>query len=142
MHSMPIGPVEASGMKTNLAIIRALQVQIDLIEKSLSNCCRSAPGYRLLNTVSGIGPILATVILLETGDIARFPSAGNYASYCRCVGSTHISNGKKKGEGNTKNGNRFLAWAYVEAVNFAIRFCEPGASFINARKQSATASLR
>jgi transposase len=134
IDSMPVGPVEASGMKANLAIIRALQAQIDLIEKSLSNYCRSAPGYRLLNTVSGIGPILATVILLETGDIARFSGAGNYASYCRCVGSTHISNGKKKGEGNTKNGNRFLAWAYVEAANFAIRFCEPARKFYQRKK--------
>ena len=44
------------------------------------------------------------VILLETGDIARFAEVGNYASYCRCVGSRHESNGKKKGEGNTMNG--------------------------------------
>ena len=53
----------------------------------------------------------------------------NYASYCRCVGSVHVSNGKKKGEGNTKNGNRYLAWAYVEAANFAIRYCEPARKF-------------
>lgn len=134
IDNMPVGPVEASGMKANLAVMQALQTQIDLIEKSLSAYCRSAPDYRLLNTVSGIGHILAAVILLETGDIARFSGAGNYASYCRCVGSIHVSNGKKKGEGNTKNGNRFLAWAYVEAANFAIRFCEPARKFYQRKK--------
>ena len=80
----------------------------------LAKHCRTEPGYRLLKTVNGIGEVLSTVILLETGDIARFADVGNYASYCRCVSSRHESNGKKKGEGNTKNGNRYLAWAFVE----------------------------
>ena len=37
------------------------------------------------------------------------------------MGSRKISNGKRKGSGNTKNGNKYLAWAFVEAANFAIR---------------------
>jgi transposase len=59
--------------------------------------------------------------MLEVGDIGRFREVGNYASYCRCVRSTRISNGRIKGEGNRKNGNKYLAWAYVEAAHFAIR---------------------
>jgi len=70
--------------------------------------------------VPGIGQILALTIMLETGDIKRFSTVGDYASYCRCVGSQKLSNGKKKGSGNTKNGNKYLAWAFVEAANFAI----------------------
>ncbi|MFC3109984.1 transposase [Undibacterium arcticum] len=125
VDGMSVGVVESISIKANLAVLQALQTQIDGIEKALSKHCRGNPGYGLLKTVSGIGPILATVILLETGSIERFADVGNYASYCRCVGSIHVSNGKKKGEGNTKNGNRYLAWAYVEAANFAIRYCEP-----------------
>jgi hypothetical protein len=41
----------------------------------------------------------------------------------------HVSNGKKKGEGNTKNGNKYLAWAFVEAANFALRFCPEAKRF-------------
>ena len=78
--------------------------------------------WRALLTVSGIGRILGLTIVLETGPIERFAEVGNYASYCRCVGSTHVSNGKQKGKGNTKSGNKYLAWAYVEAANFAIRY--------------------
>ena len=47
---------------------------------------------------------------------------GNFASYARCVDSERRSNNKKKGEGNRKSGNRYLAWSYIEAANFAIRF--------------------
>jgi transposase len=59
--------------------------------------------------------------VLETGAISRFDTVGDYASYCRCVGSERLSNGKRKGRGNTKNGHRYLAWAFVEAANFAVR---------------------
>ena len=82
----------------------------------------SDAGLEPLLTVSGIGRILGLTIALETGPIERFAGVGNYASYCRCVGSTHVSNGKQKGKGNTKNGNKYLAWAYVEAANFAVRY--------------------
>ena len=61
----------------------------------------------------GIGNIPGLTIMLEVGDIKRFPKVGNYSSYCRCVKSDRLSNKKKKGEGNRKNGNKYLAWAYV-----------------------------
>jgi len=60
--------------------------------------------------------------MLETGDINRFKSVGNYVSYCRCVRSVRLSNQKKKGKGNAKNGNKYLSWAFVEAAIFAIRW--------------------
>ena len=60
--------------------------------------------------------------MLETGDIGRFDRVGHFASYCRCVGSEKISNGKKKGQGNTKNGNTYLACAFVETAHFAVRY--------------------
>jgi len=78
---------------------------------------RERKEFILLSSVPGIGRILATIILLEMGPIDRFAAAGNFASYARCVDSQHMSNGKKKGEGNTKNGNKYLAWAFVEAAN-------------------------
>ena len=87
-----------------------------------------------MKTAPGIGPILSSIILLETGPIQRFADVGNYASYCRCVNSSRVSNGKKKGEGNTKNGNKYLAWAYVEAANFAVRFCPEAKRFYERKK--------
>jgi len=77
--------------------------------------------------------------MLETGQIERFASVGNYASYCRCVGSKKISNGKRKGSGNTKNGNKYLAWAFVEAANFAIRFNSKIKGFYQKKKSKRNA---
>jgi len=110
-------------VKSNLAIMRALEEQIKVLEQEVKTRTALKPQFKPLLTVNGIGNILGLTITLETGDIGRFPSVGDYASYCRCVDSKNISNGKKKGKGNTKNGNRYLAWAFVEAANFAVRYC-------------------
>ena len=106
--------------KANIAAIRFLLGRIKEIEKAVLKVARLKGEYKKLLTVPGIGKILALTIMFETGDIQRFPDVGNYASYCRCVGSTKLTNGKKKGEGNRKNGNKYLCWAYVEAANFAV----------------------
>ncbi len=85
----------------------------------------------------GIGATLATVIILETGPIDRFAEVGHFASYARCVDSVRTSNRKKKGEGNVKNGNKYLGWAFVEAANFARRYCAEANRF-HARKKAKT----
>jgi len=87
--------------------------------------------------MTGIGPILGMTILLETGDIGRFHRVGQYASYCRCVKSERTSNGKKKGEGNAKSGNKYLSWAFSEAAHFAVRY-EPLAKRFYERKRRRT----
>ncbi len=112
----------ALAVKGSLAVMRTLDGVIALLEKAVKARIRLRPAFKPLLTVSGVGQILGLTIMLETGAIERFAKVGNYASYCRCVGSKRISNGKKKGKGNSKNGNKYLAWAYIEAANFAVRY--------------------
>ena len=109
-------------MQCSLTLIQAFETQISTIEKVVLKQIKLMPGFMGLQSVPGIGDILSLTIMLETGDINRFATPGNYASYCRCVSSKRVSNGKKKSENNRKNGNKYLSWAYVEAVNFAIRY--------------------
>nr|VFK24816.1 MAG: Transposase [Candidatus Kentron sp. LPFa] len=109
-------------VESNLMVMKTLSEAITQIEKMVKTQVRPYPEYQCLINVSGIGTILGMTITLETGNIKRFGKAGEYASYCRCVGSKRISNGKTKGQGNTKNGNKYLAWAYMEAANFAVRY--------------------
>jgi len=128
-------PDVALAFKANLAISAALQKQIETLEKRLQERVRLRQDYRLLKSVPGIGQTLATTIMLETGTVARFAQVGNFSSYCRCVDSIRKSNGKKKGEGNAKNGNKYLAWAFVEAANFAVRFCPEAKRFYERKKR-------
>ena len=112
----------AIAIKSNLTLIRCLERQIGEIERAVKKQSKLRPEFKFLLTVEGIGDILALTIYLETGNIGRFPQVGDYSSYCRTVKSEYRTNGKKKGKGNTKSGNRYLAWAFVEAATFAIRY--------------------
>jgi transposase len=109
--------------------IEYLGKQIEMLEAEALAKLRTSQAFNLLQTVPGIGKILAMTILMETGPISRFASAGDYASYARCVKSKKLSNGKKKGKGNEKNGNKYLAWAWIEAANFVRRYHPPAQRF-------------
>lgn len=108
-------------VRSSVGVMRYLGEKIKQIEGVVKTRVKIRQEFEKLLTLPGVGQILGLTIMLEVGDIRRFPKVGNYASYCRCVRSTRISNGKPKGEGNRKNGNKYLAWAYVEAAHFAIR---------------------
>lgn len=102
-----------------LQLKQQLDTQINEIEAFVLASCQEDERYAQITSIPGIGNILGMTILLETGPIERFPSVGHYSSYARCVPSDKISNGKSKGKGNTKNGNRYLAMAFVEAAHYA-----------------------
>jgi len=104
--------------------LQALEQSIHRIEKAVLGCARELPLYDRLLSLPGIGRILAMTITLEVGDIARFPSDGDFASYCRTVDSRRLSNGKQKGANNAKCGNKYLSWAFVEGAHFARRHDE------------------
>jgi transposase len=101
--------------------IQALSESIHTIEKETLVGAMGL-GYPLITTIPGIGPILGMTIALEIGGIGRFKTAENFASYCRTVDSKRLSNGREKGSNNEKCGNKYLAWAFVEASNFARRY--------------------
>ncbi len=133
-------PHIALTITSSLAIARTLKDQISGIEKTVLKQARLRPEFELLESIPGIGLTLALTIMYETGSIARFAEAGHFSSYCRCVPSQHLSNGKVKGSGNVRNGNPYLSWAFMEASHFAIRF-EPLAKRLYERKRARTNEL-
>ncbi len=115
-------PAEKMTAEIQKAHIDAFGRSIARIEKHVLASARALPRFAQLSRVPGIGKILAMTIVLEIGDIGRFPSPEHFASYCRMVKATRTSNGKKKSENNRKCGNRYLAWAFIEAANFIRRY--------------------
>jgi len=115
--------------QSQLKILFVIMDQIDFLEKELLTKLKRDSFFDLLKTIPGVGPILAMTILLETGEIKRFKDVGNYSSYCRCVESKRISNEKKKGKNNRKNGNNYLGWAFMEATHHAIKNYEEVKSY-------------
>lgn len=121
--------------KTTKEAIDDLTRRIRAIEQHVEGKMRDKIAYRFLHTLPGVGLILALTIALETGPVERFSKVGNYASYCRKVSSRWTSNDKLKGRGNKKNGNRYLAWAFSEAAEFARRSNERARAFYQRKLQ-------
>jgi transposase len=133
LHALPLSEEAALQALAHLRVRQTLDHEIAALEKHLKTRLAERADVRLLQTVPGIGSILAATIALEVGDIGRFANAGCFASYCRLVASTRISNGKVKGHGNAKCGNRYLAWAFMEAALFAKRWSPQAQSFYRRR---------
>ena len=126
--------------QAHLAVLATLKREIEQLERAALAAVKPLPQFELLKSISGIGPILGLTIVLETGEISRFADAGCYSSYCRCVGSQRLSNGKRKGEGNRKAGNKYLSWAFSEAAHFCVRY-EPLAKRFYERKKAKTNAI-
>lgn len=117
-------PEQKLAIKANLAVMTCADREVDALEREIVKRAKLRADYQQLLTVSGVGKVLALTIALEVGDIKRFDGVGNFASYARMVDSRRESNGKVKGVGNTKCGNKYLAWAFIEAAHFAVRYDE------------------
>lgn len=114
-----------------------LSGKIREIEVSVESKAEIRPQFAGLRTVPGIGKILSLTIMFETGAISRFATVGDFSSYCRKVPTSRTSNGKKKGSGNGKNGNKYLAWAFSEAAEMFRRYDQDARAFYN-RKAART----
>ena len=111
-------PIRLGGQLTHLARCWHERA-IAMLEEEVLKHLKPRRDYQLLSSIPGVGKVLASTIVLETGAIERFPDPGHYASYARCVDTERVSNGKLKGRGNKRNGNKYLAWAFMEAAHYA-----------------------
>lgn len=127
--------------KCSIRAIQELNMIIKKIENEVNKETKLKPEFELLLTVPGIGQILGATIMMEVGDIGRFATVRNYCSYCRCVRSEWTSNKKKKGEGNRKNGNKYLSWAYVEAAHLSLGSCAQAQKFYQRKKSMAVGAV-
>lgn len=130
----------ALAMTSTLSVISAISEQVKVLEKAVLRKAKLRPEFELLRTVWGIGEILSLIIMYEAGEMSRFDSVGDFASYARCVDARRLSNGKKKASNNAKNGNPYLSWTFVEAAHFAIRFYPEAKQYYD-RKAAKTNSV-
>jgi transposase len=108
-------------------VIDALNFEIDVF----AGMCRARlardPGYAALQTIPGIGGVLAAVFLAEIGDVHRFPGPAQLASWAGLTpkhreSDTHVHRGRI-----TKQGSRLIRWAAVESVQILSKTSQVGA---------------
>jgi transposase len=90
--------------------------ELALVERQLHRDLKDHAGYRAIQTLHGVGPITAAILVAEIGDIGRFPSARHLCSWAGMTPSLHESDTKSRRGHITKQGSTIVRWAVVEAV--------------------------
>lgn len=120
-------------IESDLAGIDHFDEQIRKLELYLERSAKvdDSQAFFLLKTIPGVGKVLALTMLYEIHSIERFPTVGNFISYCRLVKCAHTSAGKSYGTGGAKIGNAHLRWAFGEAAVLLIRESSEAKSFVD-----------
>jgi transposase len=111
-------PVVRKSIEADLALCDTYDTLIRDLEKTVLRQAKVQDPNTLLalNTIPGIGKILALTFLYEIHDIGRFESVQRFASYARLVKCEKMSAGKRSGSSGSKIGNVHLKWAFSEAA--------------------------
>jgi len=108
---------------SDLALIGHLDEQLKGVELYLVRHAKidDPQAYHLLQTIPGVGKVLALILLYEMHDAGRFGDQRHFVSYCRLVRPAHESAGKKSAGKGHKIGNAHLRWAFGEAACLMLR---------------------
>lgn len=119
-HLEELPPETRRSVKEELKLLDQVEEQIDSAEKHMLEIIKQTPVMRLLQTLPGVGPVLAIVIALEIGSVERFPDAPHLASYAGTVPRVNSSGGKTYYGRVRPDVNHYLKWAFIEAANVIV----------------------
>lgn len=118
MNELP--PETRHSVEEQLQLLDRVGDSISQAEKRILQVIKGDHAMQLLDTLPGVGPILAIVIALEVGDVKRFMTAEKLASYAGKVPRVNSSGGKTYYGRVRPDVNRYLKWAYTEAANVIV----------------------
>lgn len=97
-------------------IIDGLDFEIDHVAGMVRGRLALHPGYAAVQTIPGIGPVLAAVLVAEIGDIDRFTRPEQLTCWAGLTPTHHESDAHVHRGRITKQGSRLVRWAVVESV--------------------------
>jgi transposase len=119
-------PVDTAGLavitfKLQLKRYLTLTLQRSELEKTADHILVQREDYRRLRTLPGVGPIIALMIIAESGDLKRFRHYRQYLNFCG-FNLSAVQSGKQQGRYQlSKRGNARLRYAYWLAAVSATR---------------------
>lgn len=120
LHQLALPEPDGQLLREDLTLLEVLQARIAATERLIRELAAGDPAVRWLASVPGIGAFFSVLIRYELDDITRFRDPKRLASYIGLVPSTYAS-GQRQVHGRlTKQGNKYLRWAFIEAVTPAI----------------------
>ena len=97
-------------------LIEALDFEIDIVARRTAVKLAADAGYRAVQAIDGVGPILAAIFVAEIGDVTRFQRPEQLCSWAGLTPRHRESDTTVHRGRITKQGNALLRWAAIEAV--------------------------
>jgi transposase len=116
LDELRLDPPFAARLVSLLRLIDACRFEIDTATKRVVAELARHPGYRAVQAIPGVGPVLAAVFVAEIGDVTRFPSPRQLCSWARMTPQApRVGHDGPPGR-ITEQGNQLVRWVAVEAV--------------------------
>jgi len=122
LRTLPLPPSDRHLLDSDLTLLEVLHERIAATNSVLKGLAVGDETVRWLRSLPGIGDFFSVLIRYEVDDIDRFASAKRFASYTGLVPATYAT-GKRLAYGRlTKRVNKWLRWAFIEAVTSAVAY--------------------
>jgi transposase len=119
LRSLHLEGVDEIVLKTNLALLTALDEQIEAVTVQIAKTACNQEDIQLLMTLPGIDFYSAMVIASEIGDVKRFSTQWKLVAYAGLAPRIHQSGEYERRGGITKEGSKWLRWILVQAAQHA-----------------------
>lgn len=121
LATLELPGIDGEILANEVALLDAVEAQIKASDRWVAQMAKKDERARLLATIPGIGDFFGLLLALEIDDVSRFLRAEKLCAYAGLVPSTYASGGYVHHGRITKQGNKWLRWACIEAVHPAIR---------------------
>lgn len=98
-------------------LIEVYNRELSMVEREIHRQLKDHAGYRAIQTLHGIGPATAAILVAEIGDISRFPTARHLCSWAGMTPKLHESDTKSHSGKIAKQGSTIVRSAVVESVS-------------------------
>jgi transposase len=116
LDSLRLGTPYHSRLSSLRRIIVTLDFEIGCTDSQIAARLAEHDGYRAIEQIPGVGPVLAAVFVAEIGDVSRFTRPEQLCSWAGMTPRHRESVGKVARGRITRQGSRLLRWAAIEAV--------------------------
>ncbi len=107
-------------MHQELELLGQVQDHMGQLETWIKERIKLTESMQLVQSLPGMGVILAILITLEVGSVDRFRSPSNLASYSGTVPNVKSSGGKQRHGRMVTQANNYPKWAFIEAANVVV----------------------
>ena len=121
LAALPLAPVPSAIRENCFASLQLFDQQIRSLDEELTQRWKDDPQVERLRTIPGVGPFIAICLVLELGDIQRFPTAKHLASYVGLTPRVRASADRIRLGHISREGNRLIRWVLVLAAAQAAR---------------------